>query len=242
MIEGALWSALAKTPQWQIYRPESTTNPTNQSVSYSPQKWITQPPQSITEKLTSAINGVGIAGFTIGNAQNKYADSFYDFEIAADSRISNYPVQPNGFASYNKVQMPNIIVTKLTKGGTDSDRQGFLFMIDQIKLGTDLYTIITPEIAYQNMNLFDYSFTRESNNGANLIVISLKWQEIRQIDFEYYDVNNPTVSTNNASNPSDQPSTGNGNVQTTAPSQSVLQNIGSGITNAVTNLVNKFIQ
>lgn len=109
-------------------------------------------------------------------------DTFLGLEYRTERRISNYPVQDGGFASYNKVNDPFVGVVKMAKSGSFQDRKEFLDKIASLADDTNLYTIVTPEVVYKNCNLERYDYQRQIRNGAGIIIVSCHFVEIRQAE------------------------------------------------------------
>ena len=108
------------------------------------------------------------------------ADNIPGFDYHGSSRISDYIQEKGAFASYNKVQRPGEARVRMTKGGSLMDRQDFLEAIETAKQSTDLYSVVTPERTYPNVNVEEYSIHRETRNGATLLTVELVLLEIRQ--------------------------------------------------------------
>lgn len=106
-------------------------------------------------------------------------DSIVVVEEMKEWRISDYPVEDGSFQSYNKVEMPQEVRVTMVKGGQVSDRQQFLSDLDSIAGDTKLYTVVTPEIEYDNVNLERHSLARSSRNGVSLIAVEIVMREIR---------------------------------------------------------------
>ena len=103
--------------------------------------------------------------------------------------------------------VPFTVMVRMTKGGTQADRAAFLQQIQGIAPDTNLYTILTPEAAYQNCNVLRYELTRRGAAGAFFLDIDVYFQQIVQITQQY------TSTTLNAADPTAQPLINEGNVQ-----------------------------
>lgn len=108
------------------------------------------------------------------------ADSVFALEPSREFRISDYPLEGGGFQSYNKVATPYEARVTVTKGGTSSERQAFLRQIDALLETTDLYSIVTPDKVFLNVNIVRYSYRRSAESGAGLLVIELFGEEVRE--------------------------------------------------------------
>ena len=83
----------------------------------------------------------------------------------------------------------------------------------------ELIDIYVPEVHYTNMTLVDYTVTRESRSGANLIIANCTFQEVRQVTFQY-----STTSTSNSKNAQDQ-SVETSAVQANEPSPDAISKV-----------------
>lgn len=133
-------------------------------------------------------------------------DSVLVLEPSREFRVSDYPVEKGGFASYNKVATPAESRVTVTKGGTDSDRQGFLDTLDQLIESTDLFNVVTPDSSFLDRNFIRYDYKRTSQNGMTLITVEIVMLEIRQT---------AAVAFADSKQPSGAPTTNAGPVQAT---------------------------
>lgn len=110
-------------------------------------------------------------------------DSVIAFEYKGESRLAGYPMEKGAFSTYNKVQMPFDARMRITCGGNGKmDRSSFLATLEYMKAALDLYTIITPDIAYTSVNLEDFDYRRTATNGVTLITADLMFKEVRVQD------------------------------------------------------------
>lgn len=144
-----------------------------------------EPPTPFIQPLTGdALAGVqtgrvtwGI--FTRGGALALQPDSVAVVEPSREFRISDYPVEQGGFASYNKVATPATERVTLTKGGDIPTRTAFLAAVEAMLESTDLFTVVTPEAAYTNRNLVRRDMRRSAEEGASLLKLELEMVEVR---------------------------------------------------------------
>jgi hypothetical protein len=132
--------------------------------------------------------------FDEDNNQVLAPDSFLGIEFQNAFNISNYPVEQGAFASYNKVNNPFACWVRVAKGGSKEDRDDFLEALGTLSKSLDLYTIVTPEKVYSDVNLETFDYRRETDNGAGIIVANCKFIEIRQATAEYSNTKSPTAS------------------------------------------------
>lgn len=106
-------------------------------------------------------------------------DSVVAVDFRNEYRISDYPTEDGGFASYNKVASPYNVKLVFTQGGTDSDRANFLRTVASIVASTALFNAVTPEITYTNANATHYDYRRTARNGATLLMVDVWLEEVR---------------------------------------------------------------
>lgn len=143
------------------------------------------------------------------------SDSVVDVDFRGDSRTSDYPQEAGAFASYNKVQIPNESQVLLACGGTVDARAAFLVAIEAAKQSTNLYNIVTPEATYLSMNIVGYGYHRESRNGANLLLVTLRIEEVREnatAQFSQSDAS-PALPASQVQNPASADPVSGGQVQ-----------------------------
>ena len=148
-------------------------------------------------------------------------DSVLEFSRRQEYEVSNYPVQSGSFASYNKVIRPFEIQIRFSKGGTVDDRATFLAAIDQIVASIDLYTVVTPEAVYQNVNPDRQEVIRRGAKGAYFLTeVDVYFVQIIEVEAQY---TTTAVQLPNAQDPAAQPAASVGNVQPGTPSSQLAQ-------------------
>lgn len=121
------------------------------------------------------------------------ADTVLAFEIVLDARISDYPVEKGGFASYNKVQVPYEIRAVMTRGGSVENRQDFLKAIQDAWQATTLYNFVTPECVYLDVNVVGVRQQRASDRGNGLMALEVVLRKVRQTaTLAFTDTKEPT--------------------------------------------------
>jgi hypothetical protein len=148
--------------------------------------------------------------------------SFNALEYLQETKISDFPVEEGGFASYNKVQLPGVPTVTLALAGSQSDRSTFLNAIDAACLSTTLYFVVTPETVYGPVSLERYSYTRRSERGATLLMVEISCKEIRQVTAQYSTVSTPK-------NPDAVVGVNSGSVQAIPPDVSTLKSITNSL-------------
>jgi len=107
------------------------------------------------------------------------ADVFVSFEFSGEYRISNFPLEPDAFESYDKVQQPFQCRVVLSQGGTNQDRAQFLTDLETLRASFDFYTIFTPEASYENVNVEHVDYSRKSSHGVTLLTADIWFVQIR---------------------------------------------------------------
>jgi hypothetical protein len=145
-------------------------------------------------------------------------DNYIAFDNRAEWRLLDYPVQDGAFASYNKVIVPYTLSVRMTKAGSVADRENFLSTLDAAASSFNLYTLVTPERSYTNLNIERYEVTRRGASGAYFLTeVDVFFRQIRQINGVY---SSSIVNTANAKPPSALPNVNNGTVlPQTVPAQ-----------------------
>lgn len=118
--------------------------------------------------------------FTSDGKPVAIADSVLSFECQNGSRLSDYPVEKGAFASYNKVGDPYDVRVRLVRGGTTDERADFLIALTVAAVSLKRYSVVTPELTYDNANVVSLSYRRESSNGAGVIIAELHLREVRE--------------------------------------------------------------
>lgn len=148
------------------------------------------------------------------------ADSVNALEYRKPWTIASFPVEQGGFESYDKVANPYSARVRYVTGGSLVDRQTFIQSIDAIAGGTKLYSLVTPEVTYLNANIVDYDYTRRNNDGAGMLIVDIRVEEVRQT---------VEAAFTNTKAPSGSGQKNDGTVQTSAPTKAQLGSIASGI-------------
>jgi hypothetical protein len=150
-----------------------------------------------------------------GTTLPKYAlvpDSFIEVNYYRETVISDYPQEQGAFTTYNKVQTPFGIDLVISKGTPldsifatkSSSKNEFLKKIDSMVAGLVNYDIVTPDAIYRNLNLTAYDYSRTATEGAELLLINLKFRQVRTT---------AGVVFKNTINPNDNDPTQTGTVQ-----------------------------
>jgi hypothetical protein len=145
-------------------------------------------------------------------------DSFLGMEALKDYKVSDYPVEEGAFASYNKVETPFIGKVTYGKGGDEGERTQFLTDIATAVASLDLYTLVTPEVSYDSVNVTHFDYRRTSKNGVTMLTVEVWVEEIRDT---------VQASFSNTQQPEGADTSNNGGVQPQTPTASQTAAIGT---------------
>jgi hypothetical protein len=144
-----------------------------------------QPPIAMTSD-SPEVKNIVTAGQTqwglfnsSGSVLELEPDSFVSLNYKNGWRIANYPMEKGAFQSYNKVSTPFDMTMVCTKGGSDAARGDFLDRINELAYSIDLFTLVTPEINYENVSIADIDYQRTAIKGVKLLTVDIKLVEIR---------------------------------------------------------------
>ena len=170
--------------------------------------------QAMPGVLVQSVKAAPVWGvFDSSGAQVIAPDSIMSFNQRSEWRVSDYPVQNGAFASYDKVIVPTEILFRMVKGGSLQDRQTFMADCEFVAAALTLYTIITPEQTYQNMNPIRFEVNRVEVKGAFFIEAEMYFRQINQTDAQYSSTTTAAANTANAQNPAAVPPSSLGIVQ-----------------------------
>lgn len=171
-------------------------------------------------------------------------DSVVGVDYRREWRVSTYPVEQGGFASYNKVSEPydirvtfacsgsqSLVSTILAGGaigalitGTDpaaENRTAFMIALEQIGASLGLLDVITPEFTFSSCNITHIDYRREARRGATMVLIDVWLVEIRQSGVATFTATKDTSGAAAVDNGAVQPSTAPANI-TPTPASSPL--------------------
>lgn len=105
-------------------------------------------------------------------------DSFVSFNGSHESQVVRNAVENGSFRSVNKIRNPDTIIVELAKGGYRSGIEAVLNALKKYQGSTTLCRVLTPFGVINNLNLvkLEYSYTKD--NGSNLLIAKLHFQEI----------------------------------------------------------------
>lgn len=205
-LENILGSALQQAPRWGIW------DQSGNEIGVA----------SAASSGTLAAIGAALLSQLTGSADATL--STFGVDYTKEMRVSDFPVEGGGFASYNKVELPANAVVTLALAGTESQRTTFLNAIDTVCKSTQLCTVITPEVTYDNYTIERYRYQRRATRGATLLMVEVSLKEIRDVAAQYTTVVAPIT---NPQNPSATSPVSNGVTQPTAPPTSTLKSLAN---------------
>lgn len=216
LVEGLLWSVLQIQTRWGIF---------NQSTG----KALGNPTQFL-DIPASITNAIGLGATLSTNA----------VDYRKETRVSDFPTEPGGFASYNKVELPATPTVTLCFDGSESERTTFLNQIEGATISTQLYNVVTPEIVYTGYTLEDYRYERRAVRGATLLMVQIDLIQIRQVSASF--AQSQIVDPKDAGA---TPATTTGIVQPQTPVPSVLSSVGhtiSGLASPAATAIGGLVQ
>ena len=224
-IQGAIWRALQVEQKWGIW----TLTPDGKS----PDKLFAD--QSLFPGFVGV--AVGAAGGLLpGNLIGSATLSVGSLEYAKEMRVSDFPIEKGGFASYNKVEMPANPVMTLYFSGTETERKTFIDLIDSATKSLQLFAIVTPEVNYIGYTMEKYTYRRTQQSGAYMYIVEVPLKEIREVTSTYTRSNPAGID--DPKKKDAVPPVDNGKTQTNAPKQSVLTSLKNKASEGMEKLSN----
>lgn len=150
-------------------------------------------------------------------------DTAFEMQYLREYKVSDYPVEQGAFASYNKVQLPFVGSFVFLKGGTVSEKADFLSLCETTTKILDLFTVITPEVSYQNVNVTRYTYDRRAAKGVGLMYVEVYFEEIRVAPAPKF--TKSTVASPNSADP-----TNTGTVSPQTPTAAQTQPVTTALT------------
>lgn len=173
---------------------------------------------------------IGLNGKILNELGQNSRLSTGSFDYSKETRVSEFPIERGGFASYNKVETPASSVVTMCFTGSEKDRTLFLEAIDAACKSTELYSVATPEKNYINYSIESYNYQRRSDRGTTLFIVEISLKEIRQVSAAYAQSNKGQIE--QPKNVSATPQVNGGKVQAQTPIASTLKSIVSKLTGA----------
>lgn len=127
--------------------------------------------------------GVGVFpqwGLFLNGVPVVTAESVNSFEYSQEWRIANYPIEQGKFASYDKVYMPFGVRIRFASGGSVAKRLALIASLDAIAGDLNLYSAVTPERVYDNVNVERLDYSRAAARGLGILVVDVHVVQINQ--------------------------------------------------------------
>jgi hypothetical protein len=150
-------------------QPLSLQSPSSQSPSQSQNANPSIPPGALPLYGITRASGDPIV----------LPDSAVEVDVSADSNINSHPIEEGGFSAYNRVQEPISIRLLLACQGKNMTRPTFLSTLEDLREGTQIVTVSTPDASYPNMTLKGYGYKKTADRGAVTIWADTQWVEER---------------------------------------------------------------
>ena len=108
-------------------------------------------------------------------------DSVLKVDYRHEMKISDFPIEEGGFASYNKVQVPyDVRISFVVGSGSGPDRRtAMLADLEDAVKSLAFYTVTTPDAQYPRANLTHLEYSRQTERGVNLLVCDVWVSEVR---------------------------------------------------------------
>lgn len=109
------------------------------------------------------------------------AEVTYGMDYRREFRVADFPIEDGKFASYNKVQLPYDVRMTFVQAESVDSRSGFLQQVDDICNTLDLFTAVTPEASYDNVNVTGYEYRRSTHSGVSMLTVEVYCREVRLV-------------------------------------------------------------
>ena len=155
-------------------------------------------------------------------------------EYKSSGKVVFEPIEENSFTAYNKTTEPREFYFELALQSPDNDFGAALDTLEELKTGTELFSFVTPFMAYEDLTLEGYSTVFESS--SSMMVVGLQCKEVKEVEQGYTTVTveeATPIGSGDAKNPDDVDTqdtgmggTRDGNGQEKEKSTSVLRDWG----------------
>lgn len=231
VIQATGWRYISnpKSRQWGIFEEVKDGNKINLVPLFSPE------PIFSADKAQLLNNAALKLASTLGLIEEA---SFNAMDYSKEWRVSNFPIEGGGFASYNKVELPGDVVVTMCMGGSNKEQKRFLDTINEAAGSLKTYSIVTPKAKYINYNINRYAYSHRSDSGADLLIVAIDITEVRAVTAvrKIGEKLTPSVKAKEAAGNSPKDS---GRVQTSKPSKSILKNLSDSILKPAADLAAK---
>lgn len=129
-------------------------------------------------------------------------DTFFSVEAMSDAQVTQAPVEEGSFASYNKQVAPTRSTVVLGYTGSSLVRSAIIKKCEALIAGTDLVSIVTPDRTLLDMSLVSMDYSYRTDRGIDRLIVSLTFEEVRQVAAEYTSTSTSTSTTTGGSSAS----------------------------------------
>ena len=136
-------------------------------------------------------------------------------EYKSSGSVVSESIEMNSFAAYNKTTEPREYSFSVALQAPNNDFSSAISRLEELKNGTELFSFVTPYLAFNNLTLEGYSTVFETY--TSMMVIDLECKEIIEVEQGYTNVDVQSEAT-----PISQES---------AADASNADTVGTGITN-----------
>lgn len=105
-------------------------------------------------------------------------DTFLSFNGVHDSQLVQNAIEGGSFRSVNKIRKPTTCVVELGRGGTESEIELTLGLLQKYQGSTATMRVVTPYGYINNLNLAKLEYQYRVGDGANMLIARLHFQEI----------------------------------------------------------------
>jgi hypothetical protein len=197
ILQGALWKAASGQKQWGIFDSKGKALGSTGALSTA-------------ASITKSVLGFGSTQSTVS------------VDYLKESKVSDFPVEKGGFASYNKVEMPAAPIVTLCFSGSETEAGAFLTAIDAACKSTDLFSVVTPEAKYIDHAIERYNYQRRHDKGASILVVEIMLKEVRTVSAQYTKAPDKK-QINDPKSAGAAPAVDAGKVQPAAPEKSLIK-------------------
>ena len=108
--------------------------------------------------------------------------SMLSMAVNSESSLPEEPLENGSFATYNRVVYSDRLEVRLGIEGDEAELPRAQDILKELKAGTDVFSLVTPDYEHQNLTLEGYDYTRDTSAGHGLLVVDLKLKEIREVE------------------------------------------------------------
>lgn len=108
--------------------------------------------------------------------------SMLEAAITSDSALPEEPIEKGSFATYNRTLYSDRLQVKLGIEGDEAELQRAQDTLRELKSGTAVFSLVTPDYEHKNLSLEGYDYTRDTTAAEGLLVVDLRLKEIREVE------------------------------------------------------------